>query len=192
MEEKKKLRLLSGNCMKGESYRAITACNDFIRLGPARTVSKLFETYNDESVSAPTRSRNTLRDWQQRYDWTERAAQYDERIEKIKTKQSEAALSSGLACAFERVNELKALYWDVKKHIFDTLTTDDGQAIEVNGTPLVRVNTRVVNQARGILDDIAKETGGRVQKIAPTTPDGKESVQISTIVVNFPDDQAIR
>ena len=187
-EEEKKLRLLAGNRKPRESYRAITACNDFLRMGPARTVNKLYAVYSDESVSAPTKSKNTLLDWQHVYDWTERAARYDARLERIKNAQAEEALATGLACAFERVKELKALYWTTKEQLFEILVGEDGVPIEMNNAQVKRFSTKVLYQMRGILDDIAKETGGRIQKIAPTTPDGKESVPINTIVVNMPDD----
>ena len=43
-------------------------------------------------------------------------------------------------------------------------------------------NTAEVSQYRGVLDDIAKEIGDRVQKIAPTDPTGQLPYDPSSVL----------
>lgn len=182
-----KIRLLAGNRQPHESYKAIIACNDYLRLGPMRTAAKLLAFYAEKPENTPTTSINTIQDWQARYFWRERAGSYDQRIEDRKTAVAEKAMLSGLALPYERVIELKKLYWEAKKHLLQTAVSD-GQPVTLGSGEVVKfLDTRVMNQLRGTLDDLAKETGGRVQKTANTVNGKDVPPPVTQIVVYRPE-----
>lgn len=79
------------------------------------------------------------------------------------------ALTTGLALKEERVKKLKQLAALMEKDLFGGFLWTD-QVKGVGSGDIAQIvdyeefNTAEVAQYRGVLDDIAKETGGRVQK----------------------------
>ena len=62
--------LLAGVAQSGEDAPAIQACNDFLRLGPGRTLRGVLAAYSNMPQEAPpTRSLDTLKKWSRRYGW---------------------------------------------------------------------------------------------------------------------------
>jgi len=177
--------LLKGEKQPYESTRAILACNAFLRLGPGRTVPKLLKTFEEIQANGggdpPTKSIGTLGQWQSRFNWAQRAAAYDASFEEQRDEAFEDAFKDGLSVPYKRIEELTAIFEDIAPHIMTPLLDNDGKPIlhPESGDPLMLVDTRVVAQVRGVLDDIAQETGGRVKKIAPTTPDGKKPLPVT-------------
>lgn len=133
------LELLAGERQPHESNRALQACNDYLRMSPRRSLRALAHNSSQNQTRF-----STLAEWSVKYGWQKRAELYDAQIEAQKNEQRERILSDGLALDYERVVKLKDLA--------QTLTDE----IELNPT-----NHELIKQLRGVLDDLAKETGGR-------------------------------
>lgn len=162
--------LLAGDKCKGESRTAVQACNDWLRMGAGRSIADLWERYRNiqeySEEKPPSASYNTLIKWSSRYGWKARAEAYDQTQEDEKNAKREEIMKSGLALDFERIIILKMvadkLVHDVEEsgiYIQDLKISSKGEPfyIDVINEPLLR-------QLRGVLDDLAKETGGRVAK----------------------------
>jgi hypothetical protein len=168
-----------------ESLRAHQALLDFISLGPGRTIPALLQSYL-QLRSAPTRSLGTLRNWSDQYAWTARAAACDalaglRRQAELRARR-EAILQRGLALEHERIERLAGLYeklsalavdeeafW-VRDVRFQRLPDGSTERVELR-----RFNGALVRSLRGLLDDIAGETGGRTLR-APLLPDDKPAL----------------
>ena len=80
-----------------------------------------------------------------------------------------------MALPFKRVIQLKALADRLEREIFveDNLWLEDVKQIGAGKSAekvyLKRFNTNLVEQYRGVLDDLARETGGRIAKIEQET-----------------------
>ena len=109
------VELLAGQRQKSESYKAIQACNDYLRMGPTRSLGKLsgVEWRQMASETWPIR---TLQRWSARYDWQRRAEEYDAQMDAAKTARAQEIMRSGLALAFERVHDLRQLtvFWQIQ------------------------------------------------------------------------------
>lgn len=222
------LELVAGEKKSGESSKAIQAANDYCRMGAGRSLSGLLSQYREmPEKSAPTVSINTLQKWSQRFDWQERAEQYDAAIEAEKqaaekerqreiAERRKAIMEEGAALDFERVERLKRFADFLEEQIFYQPTVDEHAANLIGIAGLMEnaegkgnkeelseiadliltkldpndpkhryphvwarnvkalaggrsVETFTFNSAlfaewRSILDDIAKETGGRRQR----------------------------
>ena len=96
-------------------------------------------------------------------------------IEELRSKAEFEALNTGLAKTSDRVKLLKRIAEKLEKDLFedDLFWTDEVKG--VGSGPIAQIvdyeefNSAEVAQLRGVLDDIAKETGGRVQKIDQKT-----------------------
>lgn len=177
---------LSGQKQSGESQKAITACNDWLRLGPGRTIPKLLEKYNDIQQNAVTKSLSTLHAWSFRYDWAMRAEAYDAEIERQKNERRQQVMETGFALDYERVDTLKGLAHLLVEQIYERGEDDQlhnvwvpdvkqiGSGEFAERVDIERYNAAIIDNLRGVLDDLAKETGGRTQKIdANVNVDGR-------------------
>lgn len=167
-----KPRLLAGEQHAGESKRAVIACNDYLRMGPGRSMAKLLERYLSATETPPSRRLKTLKDWSVAYGWQGRATWYDAETERQKTEYARHVMTSGLAQAHERVVRLKDMADLLEAEI---MTRQNGQLVNVwladvktvgsgetaERVDLVRFNHQLIEQWRGVLDDLAKEIGHR-------------------------------
>jgi hypothetical protein len=184
------LHLLVGERQKYESSAAIQACNDFLRLGPGRTLTDLHRRYTQcHQSTPPTESYDTLKQWSSRYGWASRAEAWDAGAEERKTQAYDQAMKSGLALDYERVKELKELANFLIDQVYeqgpdgtfhnvwvpDVKSVGAGDYVEI--VDIERFNSGLIQQLRSTLDDLAKETGGRVKKQEISGPDG-DPVQI--------------
>lgn len=180
------IELLAGARKIGESNKALQACNDWLRMGPGRSLAELQRRYSrTQQNSAPTTYLNTLQRWSADYAWQDRAEAYDTGIEAQKTAYAESIMRSGLALAHERVFFLKELVHSLAEQIWD----EDGGMVEgkvwlrdikiigsgkdARELTVKRFNHHLIEQFRGALDDIAKETGGRKAILEHSGPGGK-------------------
>ena len=179
------MSLLAGERQSGESYRAIQACNDYLRMGPGRSLRSLAEHYSgSERNLAPTLSVGTLMGWSERYGWVERAASYDTRLEDAKNARAKDIMESGLALAHERVVKLKRLAGFLEEQmmekgeggVYHNVWLPDvkqiGSGADAKRVDIERFNQGIISEYRATLDDLAKETGGRVSKQEITGKDG--------------------
>jgi hypothetical protein len=169
-----KIKLLAGQRQKGERLTAVQACNDWLRLGRGRSLSKLLETYteNDQELP-PTRSMGTLKGWSSRYHWQDRSEEYDAELERQKNERRQEVMDSGLALDFERTDELKRLAHFLISQIYEQGENGDyhniwlpdvkqvGAGKDAERIDIERFNAAIISELRGVLDDLAKETGGR-------------------------------
>lgn len=173
------LDLLAGELKPNETNKAIQACNDYLRMGAGRSLRKLVQSYNEASTeNPPTKHLKTIADWSTTLNWQARAESYDAEIERQKNEAVESrrreALGAGLALDFERILELKDLFSRIKLEIdtnglyyTDRKMSPKGDVVEVE-----LFNRPMVDTLRGLLDDVAKETGGRKQKLEHSGPEG--------------------
>lgn len=181
------VELLAGEKANGESNKAITACNDYVRMGTRRSLRALVAIYDKyEQKLTPTRSLGTLGNWSTAYSWQARAETYDAAIDAEKTARNEAKrqaiMESGLALDYERVNELYEIYDKLKlEFVVSGLWYTDTKLSSTGATVDVDVfNKPLIDSLRGTLDDLAKETGGRKVKSEISGPNG-EALQIKVI-----------
>lgn len=190
-----RVELLAGEAQKGEHRRAMQACNDWLRMGPIRTLTGLARHYRETPEnSAPTRSLGTIGYWSKKYNWQSRADQYDARIEAEKNARAREIMNSGLSLVHERVNELQALADFLKGELYEK--GEDGvfhnvwlpDVKQIGGgkyaerVDIERFNAALIEQFRDTLDDLAKETGGRAQKQIISNPDGSPLLPVSDLV----------
>lgn len=187
MSEGTGLELLAGQRQKRETSRAVQACNDYLRLGPGRSLRVVWESYTQhDSILPPTLNFQTLKDWSARYGWVARAEAYDAECERVKNERRKEVMESGLALDYERVKTLKRiaalLEGEIEKRAEST-EGPDGQPVEgeryrvwlpdvkqigsgddAERVDIERYNSPIFGDLRGVLDDLAKETGGRVTR----------------------------
>ncbi len=162
---------LFGNRAVSETDRAVVACNDYLRMGSGRSLVELYNGYveaKERGEGIPTIAQRTLYEWSSRHGWAARCREYDAEIEGIKNETAQQVLGSGLALPYERVLSLKALAVMLENELHDekSLWLEDFKRFG-RGTEVVRIikfNSALVNQFRETLDDLAKETGGRITK----------------------------
>lgn len=175
------IELLSGQRQSGESDTAVVCCNDWLRLGSGRGIPELLRQYQDKSsfvrgFKPPTQSYKTLETWSSRYGWPGRATAYDAAWEARKNAERESILGYGLALTYERVRKLVRLaeflegqiYEQGESGLFHNVWLPDTKSIGFGKTAkeieIERFNSPIFEQYRKVMEDIAKETGGRVQK----------------------------
>lgn len=168
------VELLAGSRQKRETTKAVQACNDWIRLGPGRSLPDLLEKYTAlNQDEPPTLSLATLKHWSSVYDWQKRAEAYDAEIERQKNEYRQQVLQTGLALDYERVIKLKRLadflisqiYERDENGAYHNVWLPDvkqiGSGDQAERVDIERFNAPIIDQFRGVLDDLAKETGGR-------------------------------
>lgn len=167
---------LAGTPFANEPIQAIKACNDYLRLGRVRSKTKLHDWY-DANPTLAAGSWWQICTWYEKYDWIERGNLYDIETEKILTAEAQQVFNTGLALPHERVLEIERLYREVKPRLLKIPSSEEAQYryteetgwTDENGNAPpkdIPVNTDVLQQMRGLLDDLALETGGRTKTLA--------------------------
>lgn len=165
------VELIAGEIKEGESKDAVIAFNDYARMGLGRSLAKLCERYQSATETPPTKRLNTLKRWSTDFGWQERVEAYEKVIDVEKTARADvrrkAIMDAGLALDYERVNELNEIYEKLKFEFIksglwytDTKLSSTGVAVDVDV-----FNKPLIDSLRATLDDLAKETGGRKQKV---------------------------
>ena len=164
-----------------ETDRAVVACNDYLRMGAGRSIAELHREYveaKNRGESVPTTGSHTLYEWSSRYNWSNRSSEYDADLEGIKNSTAQEVLSTGLSLSHERIVKLKVLAEKLEEEIHEeeNLWLEDwkilGRGREAKIVKVFRFNSQLVDQYRRTMEDIAKETGGRVSKQELTGADG--------------------
>lgn len=204
MAKKKAVDLLAGERQDRETPKAVRGCNDYMRLEAGRSLSVLHEKYTNitlkEHQQPPTRSLDTLKGWSKKFGWVERANLYDLAMEKRRMEIIEEKMYEGLGHDALRVEELKQLFEMLKEQMLekdkdgnqhnlwlpDVKQIGSGKGAKV--VDIVRYNSAIIKDMLAVLDDSAKETGGRVRKSEHT---GKDGGPIETKVTDEGRDRAI-
>jgi len=182
-----------------ETARARQAWADYLALGPDRSLEKLLQRYQSGTKAAPATSLTRLKLWSRTFGWQQRlqviADEVARAAEEKEREYRRLIMEDGYALPHERVRALKQL----AGILFEELTAEDEAANRLwiddvkqvgKGEGALRVdierfNTGEVDQFRRVLDDIAKETGGRAAKVEHTGKDGAP-IQITEIVAVLP------
>lgn len=196
------VELLAGQRQKRETGRSAQACNDYLRLGPGRSLRILWERYitGKDKILPPTSNFQTLKNWSAKYGWVARAELYDAEKEQAKNERRKEIMESGLALDYERVESLKELaaflIGEIEKTVAvqgddggsdKTAESGSGERFRVwlpdvkqigsgehaKRVDIERYNSAIFSDLRGVLDDLAKETGGRIAR-HDIKSDGKE------------------
>jgi hypothetical protein len=94
----------------------------------------------------------------------------DVNLQELSQSAEYDALNSGLALRENRVKKLQQLADKLENDIFgENLWVTDVKAVGAELVYIERFNAAEVSEYRGTIDDIAKEMGGRVQKIDQNT-----------------------
>lgn len=134
---------------------------DYYRLlGPLRSVNKAYRRYRQDvdGVDIPSGHSRYWDKLAKEWRWEERAQAWDESVRDEKEERALSVFGEGLSLSHERVAKLKLIAQKLEDYILDPRTT--------------RVSPHIIEQYRGILDDIAKERGDRSNKVAITGPAG--------------------
>lgn len=175
-----KLQPLAGARKSAESDVAVQACNDWLRMGSGRSISKLLQHYQEQSkfikgFTPPSLSVDTLYTWSTHYGWAERKQIYDADIEMRKNRDLRQVMELDLANPHGRIGELIQLAQFLKGQIYeqaadgtyhniwvpDVKSVGSGDKVEI--IDIERFNAPLVKEFRETLNDIAAETGGRVR-----------------------------
>ena len=170
-----KLQPLTGTRQDGETAKAVQACNDYMRMGPGRSLAKLSQFYHkaaaDPKIKAkvPSKHKTTLSKWSRTWGWVDRAEEFDSTIlEEEKNQRAKEARETGYALDYERIKTLKDLaghIWeDLESGVYTTRLIKVGQGEDAELIPVEVYNKEPIADLRGLLDDLAKETGGRISK----------------------------
>lgn len=185
---KEMLELLAGQRQSGESDKAVIACNEWLRMGSGRSIAGLAEKFADAHTrSQPTTSYGTLRQWSSDFAWADRAREYDATWEQRKNAERDAIFNYGLALDYERLRKLYRLATLLEAQIYErgesgvlhNIWTPEVKIIGVGKNAekieFERFNAPLLEQFRKVLDDIAKEVGGRTVR-QDITSDGERLI----------------
>lgn len=148
------------------------ACNDYIRMGSGRSLTKQHKMYTENHQNEPpTKDLRTLKGWSTKFGWVHRASLFDADQDGIKTAFHKAKMMEGLGLESERVEVLKKLFTTLNDQIEQGIR-DIGQGDKkmdalwlITDKGALKYNGQLVTNMLSVLDDIAKETGGRAKKI---------------------------
>jgi hypothetical protein len=109
-----------------ESANAAQAFADYVALGPGRSLSKLFDSYQQRTDSAPRHALTTLKRWSTRFNW-------QARIVDAATQRTQSMLSE--------IAELDADTFAITSHVLRQRLNDAETAIPLE--PLLRLRESV-------------------------------------------------
>lgn len=200
------LQPLVGERSKGETDTAIAACNDWLRLGPGRSIPALLAMYQDKvkiirNFAPPSTSPKTLGAWSSKFKWPDRAAVFDVQWDAIQNEERARELNMGLALDYERVRRLKQLADFLEGQLYER-TTDGkfpniwnpdvksvGAGEDMEIVEIERFNAALIREYRETLNDLAKEVGGRIQKQEVSGKGGGAVQHEHNVIVYLPDNQ---
>jgi hypothetical protein len=158
-----------------ETPRARQAWADYLALGPGRSLEHLAVAYQSSTGSVPTRQLSRLKYWSGVFGW-------QDRLQAIANDQVAAAAAAEagrirgiMATGFAQPHERVAVLKELADTLLQDLRSPDkrwlrdvkgiGQGENWTQVEIQRFNAAELEQLRGLLDDIAKETGGRPKTI---------------------------
>ncbi len=162
------VELLSGQRHDGESNAAIIACNDWLRLGPGRSLRRLLDIYFQAKnppkptsthqnspyqlpYEPPTCSLDTIKGWSLQFDWKNRAVFFDQEGEEAKNARRKEVFGSGLGLDFERVEALNNIANLLYGQIFETSESGDfDHEISIEGSKAREYHNLWVHDVKAI------------------------------------------
>lgn len=146
-----------------ETNRARQSFEDYYLMGPRRSLRALIAVYRQQTASKPpTKRLETLNTWSTTHGWQERVRQRDQEIaDAAMDKIIETATNTGYAVFQKRIHDLGVL----AERLFDLLKVG-------------ALQPQIIREFRGLLADIAAETGGRERKHSVTVGWRDEIVEL--------------
>lgn len=166
------VQLLAGERQKGERDRAVIACNDYLLMGPGRSLRKLWEQYREQkrlqtAYKPPTVRLKTLSDWSVRYDWQTRAKLYDAEQERIKAEKFQAEIEAMLG---RQARNAQALQTAGAQLVFALLDRTRRLPDELKEMTVRQLAKLLPQAARAI------EVGGREERQARGLPGERKDI----------------
>lgn len=147
--------------LEGEPLDWYRKFNIYRLIGMTRSLAKAHRNWRQADGKVADKTARAGAAWFQmakEWNWTERAEAWDEAQRQSLEEDATRIYGSGLSLAHERVDKLKQIAQKLEDFILDKKTT--------------RISPFVIEQYRGILDDIAKERGERLKETRITGATG--------------------
>lgn len=147
--------------MEGEPDLWYDRFTQFRLLGPRRSMAKVYRLSRLREKGVISERDNAPALWNDKaklWNWRERAAAWDAYTLEQVEERSEKVYNEGLSLVHERVDHLKQLATKLERYLLDPRTT--------------RLSPHLIEQYRGVLDDIAKELNQRVKETRISGPGG--------------------
>lgn len=176
--------------LRGETARAKKAFLDYLQLGPARSIRQLVEMYRDPDIynqepgnpdSPPTRQAKRIQLWSAAFNWQSRVNKVrDDQINKMLEEQNKHLAESlqfkyaSVANRIDVLNEMAELLVDHARatNLQTKIIKQVGSGKNVKMVEEVQTDALTITAIRGLLSDLAAETGARVKTMKVRTPDG--------------------
>lgn len=173
--------------VKGETTKAFEALQDYIDMGPGRSLGKLEERYNDPLLypeaappEPPTKYLRTLKRWSSRYEWQARLARYldieaekrEERRQRRREELEDADWEYGKALrekAREFIDELSRF----KQRRVQTIQEDDGTEVRI---VTVELDASIAELARAL------KTASDLQRLSTNEPTDNIDIRGSALL----------
>lgn len=167
--------------MPDETDLAVGACNDYLRM-KAPSLSKLARHYGKKEAKGdgvPTVHLRTLEEWSRLYGWKRRLSAKRAQADAEKEARSRYVMRTGYAQEWKRVEALNTLVKDLLKELAHSDTLGEpalwlkrykqiGSGLFAEKIEERHFNGSIIKAIRGIMDDLALETGGRQKNINVT------------------------
>ena len=135
-----------------ETNKAREAFEDYYLMGPGRSLRKLHAQYRKHPETRPVKLISTIKNWSSAHGWQERVRKRDQEVsDAAMYRIIETATNTGYAVFQKRIHDLGVL----AEKLFDLLKTG-------------ALQPQALREYRGLLADIAAETGGREKKHSVT------------------------
>ena len=159
-----------------ETSRAYEAFQLYLRMGPQeRSLRKV----HDELYGEDAGNMRYVKKWSSRHSWVDRSAAHDQHMAEQRRQEYEEEMTTGLAHAGARVQKLKKLHDRLEEELEENLWIEDIK-LASNGTQvsIMKYNSSLVRDYLRALKALAKETGGRTDKLNVTA----EQEQVSFVL----------
>lgn len=169
----KRVRLLAGEREADETVNSVLLCNEYLRMGRKRSLKSLAQSLIEQAAAQGKQMSlngtvKRLEALSSRYSWVKRAEQYEAGQEIARNRSKAQIMSSGMAQTHERVNLLNELVHAVagalgEKSLYGKRLKmiGFGEAAQTVTEEFFRADE--IKAIRGLLKDLAEETGGRIQ-----------------------------
>jgi len=159
-----------------ETPKAFQAFELYLALGPARSIDAAYRALKPQNATK-TAPRH-WKSWSVEFSWVKRVEAHDKYISDLVAATREAeikrVMSQGFANTHKRVAALNRLAVKLRKELSDKdkVWLPDAKTIgsgeDWERFDFTRFNAPLIEQFRATLDDLAKETGGRIKKTTAT------------------------
>lgn len=147
----------------GENTAWYARFDQYRLLGPNRTLREVYR--RERNIYRKSKQHaihlGSVKEWNivsASWEWTPRAEAWDMYMQMQQEMEAQETFGEGLSLIHKRIDKLKAMAKKLEEHILDPKMT--------------RVSPYIMEQYRGLLDDIAKEMGQRSKEVRVTGAGG--------------------